>query len=330
MKYREFIFAALFFLIWIPKSYALKCEQKGTALVSDSYLVNTSVAIPNQLPAGTILYRQPSQTVEVLCWVDINGQSEENIYFYVNPRNVSVGDDIEIGVTYEGNDYLSSALAGGKLDIGWSVRGCPNELVCGSQKESKTMTYSIFFAKKSPAGASKEGPLISMANYMAFQFDGKGGVRPGKSYNLTVKGLDRFRYVPCVSSIDIFPGSINFGRFTSSSAKVGEIIKEVPFVVSERRSCDAVYGVDGYLEPMNAVLSEDMTILLPSNNKSVGISIFKGSGQQAVKFREEFELTPKTSPVGNSAQFTARLQWMTDTPILGGFDAGAIVNIFYK
>lgn len=330
MSFKFILYVGIFFFICVPESYALKCQKKSTALVDDSVVIETNVAIPNQLPAGSILYRQPTQTVEVECWVDINGQPGENIFFYINPRNVNLGDDVEVGVTYQGKDYLSSSLTGGKLDIGWNVRGCQNEMVCGWQKESKTMTYSIFFAKKSPAGASKEGPLVPMANYVAFQFDGKGGVRPGTSYNLTVKGLDGFRYVPCVSSIDVFPATIDFGNIRTSSAKAGEVIKEVPFVISERRSCDAIYGVDGYFEPMKADLSGDMTVLLPRNNTSVGISIVNQANQRVVQFRKAFELTPKSSPLGNSAQFSARLKWMTDTPVVGGFEAGAIVNIFYK
>lgn len=330
MLSRQLLFIGVLFFLSIPDSYALKCQKSASALINDTTTITDTTAIPNSLPAGTILWRQPTQTISVECWVDFQGNPSENIYFYMNPNRVDLGKDIEIGVTYQGKDYLYSSLTGGKLDIGWTVAGCPKGDTCGWQKESKAMTYSLFFVKKSPAGDNKEGPITSLANYRAFQFDGVGGVRPGESYNVTVNGLNKFRYLPCESSINIQPSVINFGAIRTSGAKVGATIKEVPFTITEQRTCNAAYGLGGYLEPLTATLNTAQDTLVPTDNKSVGISLINEDDQRALFFKKEFLLTPKTTSTTNTHNFLARLKWMSATPTFGEFNAGATLDIFYK
>lgn len=304
--------------------------EKYSSIINDATTISEIISVPNSLPSGTILWRQPTQTIDVECWVDIQNRPEENIYFYINPDKANLGPDIDVGVTYQGKDYLNSSLAGGKLNIGWTVNGCGANDNCGWQKESKSMSYSIFFVKKSPSGDNKEGQISKLNDYRAFQFDGVGGVRPGKSYNITIKGMDKFKYLPCNSIISILPNTIHFGSINTSGAKAGSTIKEIPFTINEQRDCTAAYGLGGYLEPLNATLSPSNDTLIPDDNKSVGISIINSDNQKEMLFKREFVLTPKTTSTTNSHQFTARLKWMTSTPTLGSFSAGAIVNIYYK
>lgn len=133
---RQLLFIGFLFFLSIPNSYALKCQKAGSSLINDTTTITDTAAVPNSLPAGTVLWRQPTQRINVECWVDINGMPGENIYFYMNPNRVSLGNDIEIGVTYEGKDYLASSLPGGKLNIGWFVNGCPANDTCGWKKKA--------------------------------------------------------------------------------------------------------------------------------------------------------------------------------------------------
>ncbi|WP_447775972.1 fimbrial protein [Pseudomonas chlororaphis] len=324
---RKLLAIGLLFFISIPSSYALKCQKDGA--VSDSTTITTTTAIMNSKPAGTILWRQPTQTIEVECWVDVSGAPDEDIYLYINPAKTELGPDIDIGITYGGKDYLFSSLTEGKLSIGWRVSGCGAGVTCGWQKEKKSLTYSVFFSKKSPAGANKEGLLSPINNYKAFQLDGKGGVRLGSSYNLTVNGLNKFRYVPCTSIVSISPTTVNFGKLSNVNAQIGATITSVPFSINEQRDCDASYGLNANLEPLNATLSSTRDTLIPSNNTSVGISLIKADDQTVVKFKQEFALIPTTTSRNNSRRLLARLKWMT-APKLGPFNAGAVLNIYYK
>ncbi|MNQ68390.1 hypothetical protein D3C85_829430 [compost metagenome] len=321
----------LTFFLSIPYSHALICQKISSGTINDSTMIYSTQAIPSTLPEGTILWRQPTQNLIVECWVDLNGRPAENIYFYPNPGKLDLGRDIEAGVTYGGRDYLFSSLVGGRLDLGWRVMGCPENDDCGWKKERKTMSYAIFFAKKSPPTEDKEGALTGLSGYQAFQIDGERGARLGKSYNLTINGLNKFRYTPCASTVSISPSTINFGPISPYGAKAGATINETPFTITEKRSCNAVYGVSGYLEPLNATLSSDRNTLIPTDNDSVGITILDASDKTVIPFKQDFVLAPKDIAFqNNSREFLARLKWMEATPKLGQFNAGATLNIFYK
>lgn len=328
MIIRKLLAVGLLFFISIPSSYAFKCQKQTTSTINDSTTIATTIAVMNSMPAGTVLWRQPTQNIDLECWVDVSGAGDEYVTLYVNPAKAELNSDIEIGITYEGKDYLYSSLAGGKLITGWRVGGCSSD-PCGVGKSRKTISYSVFISKKSPPGANKEGPLSPINNYRAFQLEGPNNVNVGLSYNVTVKGLDKFRYVPCTSTIGISPSTVNFGKLSNVNAQIGATITSVPFSINEQRDCDASYGLNANLEPLNATLSSTRDTLIPSNNTSVGISLIKADDQTVVKFKQEFALIPTTTSRNNSRRLLARLKWMT-APKLGPFNAGAVLNIYYK
>ncbi|AOJ66313.1 fimbrial protein [Burkholderia ubonensis] len=330
MKLHRILLLAAALMLWMPKSYALICTLANSSTVSVTTTVDTTIAVPNTQPKGKVLWRQPTQTTSMDCWVD-SVNPGENVYLYVNPKGISLGDDLEIGVTYEGKDYLYSSLPGGKLKTDVWVDGCSGN--CGWQKVRKTFTYSIFLVKKSPAGTAKEGPMTSITDYMALQFDGVGGVRPGKSYNITVNGLNKLRYIPCESRITISPSTIKFGGISSANPKPEQVIVRVPFTIAEVRTCasgSAVYGVNAILTPVNATLADRNTTLVPLDNPSVGINLLRGDDPAPLTFGQELMLTPPTSQQSNLQRFMASLKWRTSTPKLGKFNAGAAVEIYYK
>lgn len=332
MKIKQLPLIFLTFFLSIPNSYALICEKISYPKINDSYDIYPDTPIPSTLPKGTIFWRQPRQSIMVECWVDINGQGVDKVYLYANPRSLNLGSNIEAGITYQGRDYLFSSLERGALDLVWEpIGGCPEGDTCGWKKERNTLTYSIFFAKKSHPTENQEGTLTVQPSFQAFQLDGRKGVRPGKSYNLTLSDLRRFKFLPCASTVSISPSTINFGPIGTTGAKAGATIEEAPFTITEQRSCDAVYGVSGNLQPLNATLSSDEKTLIPTDNESVGITILDASDQTVIPFKREFVLSPKGSSFqSNSREFLARLKWMDAKPKLGEFNAGATLNIYYR
>ncbi|WP_342244653.1 fimbrial protein [Pseudomonas sp. OTU5201] len=331
MKIKKLLLIFLTFFLSTPYSHALICQKSSSGTINDSMTINSTQATPSTLPKGTTIWRQPTQTLTVECWVDKNGRPGENVYLYSNPEGMNLGPDIEAGITYEGRNYYFTSNAGGGLALGWFVSGCAENDTCGWKKERKTMTYSLFFQKKSRPTENKEGALTNLFSYRAFQIDGKGGVRLGKSYNFTINGLNSFRYMPCASTVSISPSTINFGPIETSGAKAGATINETPFTITEKRSCNAIYGVSGYLEPLNATLSSDSNTLIPTDNDSVGITILDASDETVIPFKQDFVLAPKNIGFeSNSREFLARLKWMKATPKHGEFNAGATLNIFYK
>ncbi|MFC6301112.1 fimbrial protein [Pseudomonas spelaei] len=107
-------------------------------------------------------------------------------------------------------------------------------------------------------------------------------------------------------------------------------MKEAPFTINEDRTCKVSYGLSAELEPLTSTLSPDKSTLIPDDNTSVGIKIINSDNQQPMEFKKEFLLIPKTTSMQNSRAFVARLIWMTAAPTSGVFNAGAIVNVYYR
>ncbi|KVE07677.1 fimbrial protein [Burkholderia anthina] len=322
-------------LFWMPlKSHALICVLAGSGgNVSAITTVDTTIAVPNSKPKGTVLWRQPTQTRVMQCWVDLNGYPGEYVYFYVNPKKMDLGPDLEIGVTYQGKDYLASSLPGGRLKTDIYVNGCPNGVECGSAgTDLRTFTFSVFLVKKSPAGTAKDGPMAPISNYVAFQFDGEGAVRPGQSFNMTINGLNRLRYIPCESKIRVSPSIIDFRGISTNFPipKPGQVIKQVPFTITDERTCGAVYGVNAYLTPVQGTLADNDTTLVPSDNTTVGINLLRADDLTTLAFKRELVLTQPTSTQTNVQNFLASLKWRTTMPKLGRFNAGAAIDLYYK
>ncbi|NWE16893.1 fimbrial protein [Pseudomonas yamanorum] len=326
MTIKKLTLMGCLFLTGLPDGYAMICRTANSKVIKDTLTITETITIPNSVAAKTILWRQPVQNVDLECWVDAQGSPTENVFLYA--KNIDLGPDIETGVTFQGNDYFSSTNA--KVDTGWSISGCPVGTVCGSQTVQKTLTYSIFFAKKSDPGVPKDGPAANVSAFLAFQLDGKGGTRPSnETYNVTARGM-KFRYLPCQPKISITPSAIDFGPIEPYNAKDGATIKQVPFTINEDRTCNAVYGLNAKLEPLTSTLSSDKSTLIPDDNNSVGIKIINSDNQQPIEFKKEFLLIPETLSMKNSRAFVARLIWMTASPTPGAFNAGAILNVYYR
>ncbi|MBH3368243.1 fimbrial protein [Pseudomonas carnis] len=328
MIIKKLILMGCLLLTSIPSAYAMICRTSGSKVIQDSVTITEVIDIPKSAGAKTVLWRQPVQNVDIECWVDIKGSPTENVFLYL--KNTNLGPDIATGITFQGKDYLASTDT--KIDTGWSIGGCgtadPNP--CGTGKDKNTLTYSLFFIKKTDVGVAKDGPLLPVADFLSFQLDGKGGTRPSnESYNVTVKGA-KFKYLLCDPKISISPSTIDFGVISPNDAKQGATIKEAPFTINEDRACNASYGLNAQLEPLTSTLSPDKSTLIPDDNTSVGVKIINSDNQQPMEFKKEFLLIPKTTSMQNSRAFAARLIWMTGTPTAGAFKAGAIVNVYYR
>lgn len=319
---------ALFISIWSIKGYALVCEATGS-MKDAYYAISTTTAIPNSLAKDTVLWRQPTTTTTVECYVDIQTDFDEYVYFYVNPKKVNLGNDLEIGVTYNGKDYKYSTLAGGRLQTSIRLAACPSTGGCWDRRQKVSITYSVFFSKKAPAGDPREGALSPLPNYKAFQFDGENGPNSPGTYSLTITGLNKFRYIPCSSTLTVSPQTIDFGKIPAAQASVGKVSRNIPFTITETRNCTAAYGSNFYVSPVNATLDGTST-LVPRDNTSVGISMLDGISNNPIQLQKELTFSPTGSTGGRTRNFVAQLKWRTATPKLGKFSAGATVDIYYK
>ncbi len=309
--------------------YSNSLEEGGTEYL---YVDQSSIAVLPSSPKGTKLWVGRETQLDITCYQD-GADTEQNVYLWLNPRNRDLGNDLEVGVTFDGVDLTCSFVAPGKCRINTSVQlgSCGNSMGC---KDTTSVRFRPrlrpFISKKSVSQTDKEGPLTTVpeVHYLAFgDFRGPTG---GKGYNLYLRNLNNFRYVSCGSTLSISPKTIAFGNINmATTPKSGDIIREIPFTVSSSKQCNSVYAIGAILTPINAeVISGGL--LIPSDNKVVGIRILSEDDRSTVYYNNEFRLIEATSQLLSTRRFIAQLLWVQNFAKPGSFSAGASVDIYYR
>ncbi len=326
-------------LIFAKESHALACKTT-LGYVASTVDVGTTVAIPPTLPVGSVIWRSPQNSVDLQCWKDYPGAAEW-VYLYINiddPKQTQLGGQVEVGLTYNGQDYLCSSpvMQSGKfcrmrLDV--LVRECYYDSGCPGYASTFHVDFGFFIAKKADGKPGQEGSVTGKLHTIrAVQFNGEGGANVSNSnYTVSLKGVDKLRYVGCSSTVDISPRVIDFGVFGSASVKKGATIRERPFSITATKECSSAYGLGGGFFPVSGNLSDANKTLVPANNKSVGIQLLSAEDQKQIEFKKEFPI----APIGSIDRFVqkkmlARLLWNADEAVLGDFNAAAKLEIYYK
>ncbi|KVM56513.1 fimbrial protein [Burkholderia ubonensis] len=317
-------------LVLAQKSYALSCLKNGTE-ARDSIALSTTIGVLNTLPKDTVLWRSQNYSINVSCFVD--SSVGEFVYFYLSPDDrdlTKLGPDVELGVNLDGQDRRCTQLDRCRVQLPYYIDKCNQIGGCNNKAISFTLNFNFFVSKRSAPSAGKEGSLNAPQIYAAFQLDGAGGMNSAatKNFRMIVNGLNQLRYVACASTLGISPNTIDFGRIATAGAQSNGLIKEVPFRVTSNKTCNSVYGLGAKLTPVGGTLTGD--ILVPDNNKSVGISLLKQEDRSTVPFGKEFLLVESSGDRVAVKNFLAQLKWNGGQPVLGRFSAGATVDIYYK
>lgn len=112
----------------IPKSLALTCLKNATD-VTDQISMDTTVAVPIVLPKDTILWRSPNYTVNISCWANQFWNAEEEIFFYLSPRDPSlsmIGPDLEVGLNLDGRDIRCTQVDRCRIKLPYKTKRCLN------------------------------------------------------------------------------------------------------------------------------------------------------------------------------------------------------------
>lgn len=164
------------------KSLALTCLKNATD-VSDQISMDTTVAVPIALPKDTILWRSPNYSVNISCWANQFWNAEEEIYFYLSPKDPGlsmIGPDLEVGLNLDGKDIRCTQVDRCRIKLPYKTLPCRSNAPggCPHLKTNFTLHYNFFISKRSLPGTSKEGPIAGHDSYVIFQLDGIGGPIP--------------------------------------------------------------------------------------------------------------------------------------------------------
>ncbi|KXE42973.1 fimbrial protein [Pseudomonas aeruginosa] len=314
------------------KSLALTCLKNATD-VSDQISMDTTVAVPIVLPKDTILWRSPNYSVNISCWANQFWNAEEEIYFYLSPKDPGlsmIGPDLEVGLNLDGKDIRRTQVDRCRIKLPYKTLPCRSNAPggCPHLKTNFTLHYNFFISKRSLPGTSKEGPIAGHDSYVIFQLDGIGGPI-ADNFRMVLNGLNQLRYVACSSTLSISPKTLDFGLLQALQAATNQTIKEKPFQITASKNCNSAYGLGALLRPVNSSSTVGDT-LVPGDNKSVGITVLRQEDRSIVPFNKEFQLVEHSKDQVVVKNFLAQLKWMTNAPTLGRFNATAAIDIYYK
>ncbi|HFI2009550.1 TPA: fimbrial protein [Pseudomonas aeruginosa] len=314
------------------KSLALTCLKNATD-VSDQISMDTTVAVPIVLPKDTILWRSPNYSVNISCWANQFWNAEEEIYFYLSPKDPGlsmIGPDLEVGLNLDGKDIRCTQVDRCRIKLPYKTLPCRSSAPggCPHLKTNFTLHYNFFISKRSLPGTSKEGPIAGHDSYVIFQLDGIGGPI-ADNFRMVLNGLNQLRYVACSSTLSISPKTLDFGLLQALQAATNQTIKEKPFQITASKNCNSAYGLGALLRPVNSSSTVGDT-LVPGDNKSVGITVLRQEDRSIVPFNKEFQLVEHSKDQVVVKNFLAQLKWMTNAPTLGRFNATAAIDIYYK
>lgn len=314
------------------KSLALTCLKNATD-VSDQISMDTTVAVPIVLPKDTILWRSPNYSVNISCWANQFWNAEEEIYFYLSPKDPGlsmIGPDLEVGLNLDGKDIRCTQVDRCRIKLPYKTLPCRSNAPggCPHLKTNFTLHYNFFISKRSLPGTSKEGPIAGHDSYVIFQLDGIGGPI-ADNFRMVLNGLNQLRYVACSSTLSISPKTLDFGLLQALQAATNQTIKEKPFQITASKNCNSAYGLGALLRPVNSSSTVGDT-LVPGDNKSVGITVLRQEDRSIVPFNKEFQLVEHSKDQVVVKNFLAQLKWMTNAPTLGRLNATAAIDIYYK
>ncbi|MGE8098571.1 fimbrial protein [Pseudomonas fluorescens] len=307
-------------------SFALSCKEDETESASIKEALGTALAVPADAPDGTIIWESASKSINVICADDYERGPEE-IYFHINPANVSIGNGIRIGIRYNSAPITQS---NGKVSTDISSHlGCNWANCTGWNKAKFPLSFSVFIEKYGPTPSS--GQASTLTEYRVFQLDGAGDLNPKPNTNLNyvVTGINNIRFVPCTPELTITPSVVNFRRALSGTAQIGQVASTANFSLSLLRSCDTPYTVNARFATTPGGGSVISNLLVPPNNSSVGISLVRQETNEKIPFNTWFKLAALTEAGQIRNDFRADLIWRT-APVPGTFEAAVIVDMFYK
>lgn len=119
---RRWLRSTVVLLMLNPTSvFALVCTTQGTGETEIHDDLGSTVAIPESIPNGEVVWRSEPVNVQVECAKEGSQSVEEEIFIYLNPDNRLIGQGIRAGMTLQGTDYLQGS---GRVSTGSYLPVC--------------------------------------------------------------------------------------------------------------------------------------------------------------------------------------------------------------
>ncbi|HEJ7271633.1 MAG: hypothetical protein E7F77_13330 [Serratia marcescens] len=246
-------------------SHAMMCIKDGGGSNWEAENIGV-LAIPADLPLGTVLWTSSTRTRSVTCDPELNPYGEF-VHFYGNPQNQSIMKGVGMGIIYNGRD-LGVVSPGHKIATNvWVDSGHP-----------KRATYKFqVYLKKIGNISGRSADEIAV-----FQLDGEQGLNGGEgsNYRYILTGLNNIKVTHCSVSI-VAPAELDFGSISPLNTGVAAS-RDFSVTATKNSACTAndKLGVKLVFSPVSGDLFDNDTTLGLGGEVYFGLS----EGGRKVKF----------------------------------------------
>ncbi|WP_165466834.1 fimbrial protein [Enterobacter cloacae] len=335
----------------LKEALALDCYLGGAGGPVEKIETISPFAIPSNAQPGEKIWESNDIKIPVTCDHNVtSGFQPEDVFAWVNPYPSATDPYYELGVTYEGIDYVAMGQPNGVdtrqcLDnknitiytpaqihqMGWE------NLICSGNPEeihtSRTFVARLRLFVKIKA-MPPHGYVSSLSDYIVVQFDGKGGVNQmadAKNLKYHITGLQNITVLDCGATFSIFPENqeIDFGTFSARDI-VNQQKRMRTFSIRTTKVQDAQCS-DGFKMDSSfytaETLSADDTALLIGN----GLKLRILNGTEPYTFNQYKEYADFTGDKLNVEQnYTAELSQEEGKAIQSGpFETVVLFKINY-
>lgn len=342
MKKLKLILGTVLLFGLIETSYAnLQCKEGGT--VQGYTSLPDTISVPNEAPKGTVLWRSPVTTLNLTCQQEMDDSwTFPTLHLnYDDPTNTALGSDVEMGIHYNGQDYICSNMMSYcaiKIDLMMGNCDTLNLWRCQPVK-LPPITYSLILVKKSPPGTNTSGPVSGLSTYKAFQVGRQGTYEkpnPRIAYSLTVRNMHQLTYIACPATVSFSTQDIIFPTIFTSSAVANAVASRQDLNLRATRRCndDTIFSMNVFMKPAAGSTITGDNLLIPKNKitgqsfDTVGIELLRNGVR--IPFNQEHPMFDASKDAVRNQKIEANLIWRTNTPQSGEFTGGLIMEFFHR
>lgn len=301
-------------------AFALRCQSADNGSLGFSENIG-SIAVPQSVPDGTVIWRSENRTMRVTCWKDHQGNAE-NVYLYPNPLRLPLGAGIEYGIILNGNTVDMNAYQI-PLPITIPVCNYSSEVCKTSYPVNFTFDYNVFIKKKGAATGNYSGFDI----VTVFQLDGVGGLNVEGNFTYSNSGLNSIRFMPCSANISVSPNVITFDSVNAYNAVIDAVAApDKSFVATVVKDCSAPFKLTAqYTSPSSLAGTNGLNL-----GNGLKLSLKNTNTDQYVDFSNVAPFADMTSVMSVAVPFTTKLTYLSTSPTVGNYSTSITITVFYN
>ncbi len=200
---------AVLLLLQPASTFAVVCTTQGTGETEIHDDLSSTVAIPESMPDGEVVWRSEPLTVQVECARGLAVRSGGSFYLPESGQSFD-RSGIRAGMTLQGIDHLQGS---GRVGTGSYVPVCREgeSTLENCPKVRFSLAFSVFIQKFGATPSS--GVASDLLDYRFFQLGGATdpSLLSGRSLSYVINNLRGLRFVACDADLQVLPETVEFG-----------------------------------------------------------------------------------------------------------------------